>query len=262
MNIGTAYLSLDSRVALVTGAARGIGRAIALTLARHGADVAVTDLHAETELLHQVRDEATRLGRQAWAYPADVSRKAEVDGLVSAALQRFGRIDVLVNNAGIHMYPTPLLSVSEQDWDKVLAINLKGPLFASQAVLPGMIERRQGSIINVASDSAFDVIAEEGPYGISKIALVRMASYFARELSGKGVRVNSVAPGWVRTRLTAQFMADPSSLETLLAGVPCSRVAEPEDIAGVVAFLASDLANYVNGHCIVVDGGRISGVPA
>jgi NAD(P)-dependent dehydrogenase (short-subunit alcohol dehydrogenase family) len=160
------------------------------------------------------------------------------------------------------MYPSPLLTVSESDWDLVMAVNVKGPLFTCQAVLPHMIERGSGAIVNIASDSAFDVVVDEGPYGISKIALVRMSSYFARELAGKGVRVNSLAPGWVKTRLTDEFFADPDASRAILDEVPARRVAEPADIAGVVVFLASDLANYVNGHCIVVDGGRIAGVPA
>jgi NAD(P)-dependent dehydrogenase (short-subunit alcohol dehydrogenase family) len=262
MDNSAGSLSLGSRVALVTGAARGIGRAIALTLAAYGADVVVTDIDDDVGLLREVSTEVERLGRRSYAHTADIAIKVEVDRLVQASLARLGRIDVLVNNAGVHLYPSPLLSVQEAEWDRVLAINLKGPLFVSQAVLPSMIDRGAGVIVNVASDSAFDVIPDEGLYGISKIALVRLTAYFAKELSGKGVRVNSVAPGWVRTRLTEQFMTEPSSLDALLSGVPCRRVAEPQDIAGVVAFLASDLSSYVNGHCIVVDGGRIAGIPA
>ena len=182
--------------------------------------------------------------------------------MVHSALQQLGRVDILVNNAGIHLYPSPLLTVSELDWDKVMAVNVKGPLFTCQAALPHMIERGSGSIVNIASDSAFDVIANEGPYGISKIALVRMSSYLAKELAGTGVRVNSLAPGWVQTRLTDEFFANPDTARAILDGVPARRVADPADIAGVVIFLASDLSNYVNGHCIVVDGGRIAGVPA
>jgi NAD(P)-dependent dehydrogenase (short-subunit alcohol dehydrogenase family) len=117
-------------------------------------------------------------------------------------------------------------------------------------------------VVNIASDSAFDVIANEGGYGMTKIAVVRMASYLARELAGTGVRANSVAPGWVRTRLTEEFLADHDATKAILEGVPERRVAEPDEVAGVVLFLASDLASYVNGHCIVVDGGRIAGVPA
>ena len=255
-------ISLIGKVAVVTGAAQGIGRSVAITLARRGANVVVTDLPGEAALLEAVASEIEQLGRRARAFTADLASKTQVDELVSSALQQFVRIDILVNNAGIHMYPSPLLTVSESDWDKVMAVNVKGPLFTCQAVLPHMTERGSGAIVNIASDSAFDVIVDEGPYGISKIALVRMSSYFARELAGKGVRVNSLAPGWVKTRLTDEFFADPDAARAILDGVPARRVADPADIAGVVVFLASDLANYVNGHCIVVDGGRIAGVPA
>jgi NAD(P)-dependent dehydrogenase (short-subunit alcohol dehydrogenase family) len=258
----TESLSLSARVALVTGAARGIGRATAIAMARAGADVVVTDLAAEEALLADVCAEVEQEGCRALACTAELPRKADVDELVRASLARMGRIDVLVNNAGVHQYPSPLLTVSEAAWDRVMGINLKGPLLLSQAVLPHMIERGSGAIVNVASDSAFDVIADEGPYGISKIGLVRLSSYFARELAGTGVRVNSIAPGWVRTRLTEQFRAEPAAFEALLQGVPSRRIAEPEEIGNVVAFLASDLAGYVNGHCLVVDGGRIAGVPA
>jgi NAD(P)-dependent dehydrogenase (short-subunit alcohol dehydrogenase family) len=262
MSESVGSLSLTSKVALVTGAARGIGRSVALTLARHGADVVVTDIHGDAALLDAVVHDVAQLGRRSLAVTADLVRKEQVDRLVGTAVSELGRVDILVNNAGVHSYPSPLLTVTETEWDRVLDINVKGPLFTSQAVLPHMVERGSGVIVNIASDSAFDVIPDEGPYGISKIALVRMSSYFAKELAGKGVRVNALAPGWVRTRLTEQFMTDPALLEALLNGVPCRRVAEPDDIAGVVVFLASDLANYVNGHCLVVDGGRIAGVPA
>ena len=254
--------TLAGTVAVVTGAAQGIGRAIAIRLARHGADVLVTDLPGELSALSAVASEIQELGRRAHVHAADLAQKAQVETLMRSALQHLGRVDTLVNNAGIHMYPAPLLTVSESDWDTVMAVNVKGPLFTSQAVLPHMIARGSGSIVNIVSDSAFDVIVDEGPYGISKIALVRMSSYFARELAGKGVRVNSLAPGWVKTRLTEGFFADPETARTILNGVPARRVADPDDIAGVVLFLVSSLSNYVNGHCIVVDGGRIAGVPA
>jgi glucose 1-dehydrogenase len=254
--------SLTGTVALVTGAAQGIGRAVAVRLARHGAEIVLTDLPGEAAALQSLAGEIERLGVRAHVATADLASKAQVEALVARALQQLGRIDTLVNNAGIHMYPSPLLTVSEADWDAVMAVNVKGPLFTSQAVLPHMIGRGSGSIVNVASDSAFDVIPDEGPYGISKIALVRLSSYFAKELAGRGVRVNSLAPGWVRTRLTEEFFADPDAARAILDGVPARRVADPDEIAGVVLFLASSLASYVNGHCIVVDGGRIAGVPA
>jgi NAD(P)-dependent dehydrogenase (short-subunit alcohol dehydrogenase family) len=258
----TNPIALHGQVAIVTGAARGIGRAIATTLASHGASILATDLSAEARLLDELVSEIEAQGGRAHACCADISRRAEVDAFVQSAIDTFGRIDVLVNNAGIHSYPAPLLTATEADWDRLFAVNVKGVLFACQAAVPHMRARGAGSVINIASDSAFDVIADEGGYGISKIAVVRMASYLAKELAGTGVRVNSLAPGWVRTRLTAEFFVEPVSTQEILQTLPARRVAEPDEIAHVVLFLASALSSYVNGHCIVVDGGRVAGLPA
>ena len=255
-------LDLGGQVAIVTGAAHGIGRAIARTLAAHGAAVTVTDLPAESALLDSLVAEISAAEGRALAHTANMASRAEVDAMVRAAMDWGGRLDVLVNNAGIHMYPAPLLTVTEAEWDRLMGVNVKGVLFASQAAIPHMRAQGSGSVINIASDSAFDVIADEGGYGISKITVVRMASYLAKELSGTGVRVNSLAPGWVRTRATAQFFTDPDATAAIIAGVPAARIADPSEIARVVLFLASDLASYVNGHCIVVDGGRVAGIPA
>lgn len=255
-------LSQQGKVAVVTGAARGIGRAIAVTLARHGAAVAVADLPDALDLLDQLVDEIEGSGGRARSVATDVARKADVDALVATTVKTFGRVDVLVNNAAIHPYPAPLLKATEEEWDRVIGVNVKGALFGCQAVAPHMMAQGSGSVINIASDSAFDVITDEGAYGISKIAVVRMASYLSRELADTGVRVNSVAPGWVKSRLTDGFFVDADATRSILAGIPAGRIAVPEEIAGVVLFLASNLASYVNGHCIVVDGGRVAGLPA
>jgi len=265
MSTPTVKLSdLSGRVALVTGAARGIGRAVALRLAKHGADLVLLDLgdaDADAELATLSAAIAAAGGRSL-CVAADVSRQAEVQQAVARGVAHFSRVDILVNNAAIHAYPSPLLTVTEHDWDQVMAINLKGALFTCQAVVPHMVRNGAGSVINIISDSAFDVIADEGPYGISKIGLARLSSYLAKELAGTGVRVNSLAPGWVKTRLTEFATNDLAVLGAALESIPARRFAEPDDIAGVVLFLASDLANYVNGHCIVVDGGRVAGLPA
>lgn len=258
----TDPLSLTGKVAIVTGAAQGIGRAISTTLGRHGARVVASDLAAESIRLEAVTHDIGADGGQAISCMADVSRRADIDALVQRAIEAFGRIDVLVNNAAIHDYPAPLLTATEADWDRLFAINVKGVLFACQAAIPHMKAQGAGSVINIASDSAFDVIADEGAYGISKIAVVRIASYLAKELAGTGVRVNSLAPGWVKSRLTDPFFVDPAASHAILDTVPARRVADPAEIANVVLFLASDLASYVNGHCIVVDGGRVAGLPA
>ena len=155
-------------------------------------------------------------------------------------------IDILVNVAAIHTYPQSLLEISEADWDLVQNVNFRSCLRLCQRLAPRMIKQGSGNIVTIASDSAFDVIADEGPYGISKISLTRLTA---------------IAPGWVRTPLIEEYWSDPEFLKEAKAGIPLGRIAEPEEIANVVLFLVSELASYVHGHCMVVDGGRIAGVP-
>ena len=254
-------LSLDSRIALVTGAAGGIGRAIAVTLARAGASVVITDRETQAERLDETLQSILGLGKSALAINADVSVRQDIDKLVERAIEEFKTLDIFVNVAAIHMYPSPLLEISEADWDRVQDVNLKGCLLLCQRIAPYMIKQKSGCIVNIASDSAFDVIAEEGPYGISKIGLTKLTAYLAKELAGANVRVNSIAPGWVKTPITRQFWSDPETLKEIQDNVPLRRMAEPEEIANVVLFLSSNLASYVHGHCMIVDGGRIAGVP-
>jgi 3-oxoacyl-[acyl-carrier protein] reductase len=255
-------LSLHTRTALVTGAAGGIGAAIARRLAGQGADLVLTDRAEAQVALDRLGAEIRRLGRRVLVHPADVSSRHDVFALAREAQNTLGCIDTLVNVAGVHVFPTPLLTVDESQWNRVMSINLTGPLFLCQALVPHMIERQCGCVVNIASDSAFDAIADEGPYGISKMGLVRLSAYLARETSGTGVRVNSVAPGWVKTAMSRPFWEDPAVAEGAIQGIPVRRFADPADIANVVLFLVSGLAGYINGHCLVADGGRIAGVPA
>lgn len=254
-------LSLDSQVALVTGAASGIGRATAIALAEAGASVVVTDLESMGDGLAQTLRSIEKLSRPAAAVSADLASRAEIEALVGRAQSAFGGIDILANVAGIHRYPTPLLTLAESEWDEMLSVNLKAVLSLCQLVVPSMRERAAGCIVNIASDSAFDVIEGEGPYGISKIGVTKLTAYLAKELAGTGVRINAIAPGWVKTPQTAFAWSDPKALEEAVQDIPLRRIADPSEIANVVVFLASSLASYVHGHCMVVDGGRIAGVP-
>lgn len=261
MTTGNNPLSLDSRTALVTGAAGGVGRAVAVTLARYGARVIATDRPAASGRLEETQQMILDNGGSVLTVYADLADSTEIDELVKRATDETGAIDILVNVAAIHAYPTPLLEISEADWDHLQNVNVKGCLRLCQRLAPLMVKQGSGNIVTIASDSAFDVIADEGPYGISKMNLVKLTAYLAKELSETGIRINAIAPGWVRTPMIEEYWSDPEFLKEAKAGIPLGRIAEPEEIANVVLFLVSELASYVHGHCMVVDGGRIAGVP-
>ena len=254
-------LSLDSRVALVTGAAGGVGRAVAVTLAQYGARVVATDRPGASDRLEETKQLILERGGSVLAVHADLAVIADIDKLVERVVDEFNSIDIQVNVAAIHAYPTPLLEISEADWDQLQNVNVKGCLRLCQRLAPLMVKQGSGNIVTIASDSAFDVIADEGPYGITKMNLVKLTAYLAKELAETGVRVNAIAPGWVRTPMIEEYWSDPEFLKEAKAGIPLGRIAEPEEIANVVLFLVSELASYVHGHCMVVDGGRIAGVP-
>ena len=254
-------LSLDSKTALVTGAAGGVGRAVAVTLAQHGASVVATDRPLASDRLEETQQLILDSGGSVFIVYADLGDIAEIDKLVERATAEVDVIDILANVAAIHAYPAPLLEISEADWDHLQKVNFKACLFLCQRLAPLMIKQGSGNIVITASDSAFDVIANEGPYGISKMNLVKLTAYLAKELTETGVRVNAIAPGWVRTPMIEEYWSDPEFLKEAKAGIPLGRIAEPEEIANVVLFLVSELASYVHGHCMVVDGGRIAGVP-
>ena len=261
MNSPVNPLSQEAKVALVTGAAGGIGRAVAITLAQQGASIVLTDQETESGRLIQTRQSIENLGQPVTTVFADLSAGEQIDALTERACEEFGSIDVLVNVAAIHRYPDPLLKISEADWDMVQNVNFKSCLRLCQRIVPNMVKQGSGNIVTIASDSAFDVIADEGPYGISKMNLVKLTAYLARELSETGIRINAIAPGWVRTPMIEEYWSDPEFLKEAKEGIPLGRIAEPEEIANVVLFLVSELASYVHGHCMIVDGGRIAGVP-
>ena len=254
-------LSQEARVALVTGAAGGVGRAIAVTLAQQGAKVVATDQLAASDRLEETRQLILENGGTVCAVHADLAITTDIDTLVERAIGEYDHIDILANVAAIHSYPQPLLEISEADWDQVQTVNFKSCLRLCQRLAPLMVKQGGGNIVIIASDSAFDVIAGEGPYGISKISLTKLTAYLAKELAETNVRINAIAPGWVRTPLIEEYWSDPEFLKEAKEGIPLGRIAEPEEIANVVLFLVSELASYVHGHCMVVDGGRIAGVP-
>ena len=243
---------LENKIALVTGAARGIGQAIALQLAADGADLALCDVKAEW--LEDTAAKVKALGRRAESYAMDVANGAAVGEAVAKVLADFGRIDVLVNNAGITR-DTLLMRMSEEDWDAVLDINLKGAFLVTKAVVKPMMKQRSGAIVNIASVVGIMGNPGQANYTASKAGLIALTKTTAKELGSRNVRVNAVAPGFIRTAMTDKLAAPVK--DAMLKMVPLGRLGEPEDVAKAVAFLASDAAAYVNGQTLAVCGGMV-----
>jgi len=243
---------LENKVALVTGAARGIGQAIALQLASDGADLALCDV--KTEWLEETAAKVKALGRRAETYAMDVADGNAVTTAVTQIAADFGQIDVLVNNAGITR-DTLLIRMTEEDWDAVLDINLKGSFLVTKAVAKFMMKKRTGAIVNIASVVGIMGNAGQANYTASKAGLIALTKTAAKELGSRNIRVNAVAPGFIRTAMTEQLSEQ--AKDAMLRLVPLGRPGEPEDVAKTVAFLASDNSAYVNGQVLTVCGGMV-----
>ncbi|MCK4376032.1 MAG: 3-oxoacyl-[acyl-carrier-protein] reductase [Candidatus Brocadiae bacterium] len=244
---------LEGKAAIVTGASRGIGRAICLKLAEAGADIAGIDIAADglEETAVQVRE----AGVQFLALQADVSQFDQVREAVSKANEAFGHVDVLVNNAGITRDGL-LIRMSAEDWDKVLAINLTGAFNGIKAVARTMAKQRSGRIVNIASTVGLTGNPGQANYSASKAGLIGLTKTAARELASRNVNVNAVAPGFIVTPMTDQLSEEVR--QASLAQIPLGRLGQPEDVAGAVLFLAGPDSAYVTGQVIVVDGGMVT----
>ncbi|HDL77423.1 MAG TPA: 3-oxoacyl-[acyl-carrier-protein] reductase [Lentisphaerae bacterium] len=244
---------LSGRVALVTGAARGIGQAIAVRLAEDGADVAVCDLKAEW--LEETRQKVSSAGRKVRSYEVNVGDAVGVQNVVQQVLGDFGRIDILVNNAGITR-DSLLLRLDEKDWDDVLNVNLKGTYLFTRAVARPMMKQRSGAIVNIASIIGEIGNAGQCNYAASKGGVIAFTKSAAKELAARGIRVNAVAPGFIQTRMTEALPEE--ARQKMLQMIPLARFGQPEDVANVVAFLAGDDASYVTGQVVNVCGGMVT----
>ena len=239
---------LDGKKALVTGAARGLGRAIADGLAECGATVYGTSRDAES-----ARQISERYGTPT--LPIDITETKEIHRFTDSLMEESGGIDLLVNNAGVNV-PKPALELTADDWDAVFDTNLKGTFFLTTAVAQHWVDKGiPGVIVNVASQAGIVGIEERAAYGTSKAGLIHLTKILALEWAPAGIRVNAVAPTFVRTELTASTLSRPDWAAELLSRIPIGRFGEPEDIAGAVAFLLSDAASLITGHTLAIDGG-------
>ena len=246
-------MDLTGKVALVTGASRGIGQAVAVELAKVGADVIVNYIGNEA-VAQETVEKVEALGRKALKIKADVGNADEVQAMVDEAHAAFGHIDVLVNNAGITRDGL-LIRMKDTDWDDVLNINLKGVYLVTKAVAKLMVKQRSGRIINMTSVSGVTGNVGQANYAAAKAGVIGFTKTCAKELAARGITVNAVAPGFIETAMTDVL---PEKIkEGIAATVPLGRMGQPEEIAGVVTFLASDFASYITGQVLNVDGGMV-----
>ncbi len=245
---------LEDKVAIVTGASRGIGEAIARTFARAGARVVLAS--RKQDGLDAVRAKIESEGGQALAHACHTGSVEQVDALVEAAVRAYGKVDILVNNAATNPYFGPMMNIEDVAWDKTFEVNVKGYFAATRAVVRHLLARKAGgSIVNVASVAGQMAMPLQGVYAMTKASVISMTKTLAMELGSAGIRVNAIAPGLVETKFAAALTTNDEILRMVLDRTALKRVGQPDDIAAMVLLLASDQAAYVTGECVVVDGG-------
>jgi NAD(P)-dependent dehydrogenase (short-subunit alcohol dehydrogenase family) len=252
MDLSKVDFSLVGKVALVTGASRGIGKGIALGLAQAGADVAVASRKLPD--LERVAEEIKILGMKSLAVSAHIGRMDEIANLVTRVIEEFGKIDILVNNAATNPTMDAAIDIEERAWDAVMNLNLKGLFFLSQAVARTMKERGGGRIINIASGDGISPTTLP-VYAISKAGVIMATKVMAREWASYNIRVNAVAPGIIKTKFSEAVYTNPEIMKKIMNNTPMGRIGEPEEIIGAIIYLASDASSYVTGEVISIDGG-------
>jgi 3-oxoacyl-[acyl-carrier protein] reductase len=243
---------LENQIAVVTGAGRGIGRAIALKFAAQGADIAAVDL--KTEFVQETVEEARKLGRKAWAVAANVSEAASVEAAAEQILKEAGRVDILVNNAGITKDGL-VMRMSEADWDAVLDINLKGTFLFTKALSRSLLKQKSGRIVNIASVIGLIGNAGQCNYAASKAGVIGLTKSCAREFASRGITVNAIAPGFIQTAMTDKLSQEQK--DAIIKQIPLASLGQAEDVAEAVLFFASPAARYVTGQVLAVDGGMV-----
>ena len=247
-------MRLDGKVAIVTGAGSGIGRAVAIAAAEAGADCVPTELPERMADLDPLCDEIREMGRRVLPMPLRLPDRSSIDALVVKTVHGMDRVDILVNNAGVNI-PREALEVTEEDWDRVLDVNLKGLFFLSQRVAREMIHTGGGKIVNMASQNGVIGYYNRAAYCSSKAGVVNLTRVLAIEWAKHQINVNAVGPTFILTPLTQSTFDDPVLREDLLSRIPLGRVGQPEDVVGAVVFLASPAADLITGHTLLVDGG-------
>ncbi len=245
-------MDITGKIAIVTGAGQGIGKAISLRLANAGADVAILDLNLQSA--ETVAKEIETMGRHAIPIQIDVSKSENVNAAVRRTLTEFGRIDILVNNAGIAGRTLPLTDLDESDWDEVIGVNLSGVFLCCKAVIGTMIAQDYGRIVNIASIAGKEGNPTMIPYSVSKAGVICLTKALAKEVTDYNIRVNAVSPAVIETPIM-DGMAQ-STIDYMVSKIPLGRIGKPEEVAAVVNFLASDEASFVTGQCYDVSGGR------
>jgi len=256
-------MQFSGKIAMVTGAAQGIGKAIALAFAREGANLVLADVNSMK--VQETAAEIERMGRKLLCFPTDVTVPGQVKEMVDKTIETFGKIDILVNNAGI-LRAVPFLKATEEDWDLTLDVNLKGVFLCSQAAAHNMVARQSGRIISVASNAGKVPRVNNAAYCASKAGVILLTRVIALELAKYGVTANALCPGATETELLVKTQSGglsqgldgiiKGSLETFRAGIPMGRLAKPEEQAAMVLFLASDAASHITGQTFIVDGGQ------
>lgn len=245
-------LEFDGNVVIITGAAKGIGRTTALAFSKQGATVVLVDvLEKELEEVHGI---IRKEGREVLSIQGDVSNNGQVQEAVKKTMDSFGKINVLVNNAGVDVGSAPIVSVTEKMWDKTLQVNLKSVFYFCKSVVPIMLKIGKGAIVNVASIAGKEPNENMAPYAVSKAGVICLSRVLAKEVAREGIRVNCIAPGLTRTDLLENL--SPEQFDTLLEKIPMGRIADPEEVANLILFLSSEKSSFITGQCFNISGGR------